>query len=157
MKTDICDHFPIIFATKTKWLSESNEILEQCVFKGNISDQLINKFKRKLRNIDSNNIKTLQNANDAYSEFLEIFLSLYNECYPKIKVKLKPPRQFNPWITKGIRKSPNKKQKLFLKKRTKQSQTDYKVYTVKPLNSGHLRVLKNLSVIKRCPLYWEVV
>ena len=25
--------------------------------------------------------------------------------------------------------------------------------TVKPLNSGHLRVLKNLSVIKRCPLF----
>ena len=24
---------------------------------------------------------------------------------------------------------------------------------VKPLNSGHLRVLKNLSVIKRCPLF----
>ena len=24
--------------------------------------------------------------------------------------------------------------------------------TVKPLNSGHLRVLKNLSVVKRCPL-----
>ena len=24
--------------------------------------------------------------------------------------------------------------------------------TVKPLNSGHLRVLKSLSVIKRCPL-----
>ena len=26
------------------------------------------------------------------------------------------------------------------------------VCTVKPLNSGHLRVFKNLSVIKRCPL-----
>ena len=26
------------------------------------------------------------------------------------------------------------------------------VYTVKPLNSGHLRILKNLSVIKRCSL-----
>ena len=26
------------------------------------------------------------------------------------------------------------------------------VYTVKPLNIRHLRVLKNLSVIKRCPL-----
>ena len=25
-------------------------------------------------------------------------------------------------------------------------------YTVKPLNSGHLPVVKNLSVIKRCPL-----
>ena len=28
----------------------------------------------------------------------------------------------------------------------------YKADTVKPLNSGHLRVLKNLSVIERCPL-----
>ena len=26
------------------------------------------------------------------------------------------------------------------------------ISTVKPLNSGHLRVLKSLSVIKRCPL-----
>ena len=26
------------------------------------------------------------------------------------------------------------------------------VCTVEPLSSGHLRVLKNLSVIKRCPL-----
>ena len=25
-------------------------------------------------------------------------------------------------------------------------------YTVKPLNSGHLRILKNLSVIERCSL-----
>ena len=28
------------------------------------------------------------------------------------------------------------------------------VATVKPLNSGHLRVLNNLYVIKRCPLLW---
>ena len=28
----------------------------------------------------------------------------------------------------------------------------HKYSTVKPLNSGHLRVLKNLSVIKSCPL-----
>ena len=26
------------------------------------------------------------------------------------------------------------------------------IFTVKPLNTGHLRVLKYLSVIKRCPL-----
>ena len=42
------------------------EILEQCFFKDNISDQSIDQFKRKLRNIDWNNIKTLQNVNDAY-------------------------------------------------------------------------------------------
>ena len=26
-------------------------------------------------------------------------------------------------------------------------------YTVKPLTSGHLRVLKNLSIIERCPVF----
>ena len=56
---------------------------------------------------------------------------MYNECFPKIKVKLKPQKKFNPWITKGIRKSSKKKQKLyekFLKKRMKQSETEYRVY-----------------------------
>ena len=31
--------------------------------------------------------------------------------------------------------------------------TNTKCYTVKPLNSGHLSVLKNVSVIERCPLF----
>ena len=69
--------------------------------------------------------------NDVYSKLLQIFHSLYNEFFQKIKVKLKPQRQFNPWITKDIRKSSKKKQKLyerFSKKRTKQSETEYKVY-----------------------------
>ena len=128
VKTDILDHFPIIFATKNKI---DAEITEQYIFKRNTSDQSIGKFKQKLRHIDWNNIKILRNVNDAFSKFLEIFLSLYNEFFPKIQVKLKPQRQFNPWITKGIRKSSKKKQKLyenFLKKRTKQSETEYKVY-----------------------------
>ena len=39
---------------------------------------------------DWNNVKILRNVNDdAYIKFLEIFLSLYNECFPNIKVKLK--------------------------------------------------------------------
>ena len=123
VKTYITDHFPIIFATKSKIDADNSE---QYIFKCNISDLSINKLKQILRNIDWNNIKILQNINDAYSKFLETFLSLYKECFSKIKVKLKPKRQFNPWIKKGIRKSSKKKQKLygnFLKKRTKESET----------------------------------
>ena len=89
VKTDISDHFPIIFPTKTKI---DTEITEQYIFKRNISDQSIDKFKQKLCNIDWNNIKILQNVDDAYGKFIEIFLSLCNECFPKIKVKLKPQR-----------------------------------------------------------------
>ena len=75
----------------------------------------------------------IQNFNNAYSKFLEFFLSLYNECFPEIKVKLKTQGQFNLWVIKGIRKSSKEKQKLyenFLKKRTKQSETEYKVYEI---------------------------
>ena len=49
MKTDILDHFPIIFATKNKI---DAEITEQNIFKRNILDQSIDKFKQKLRNIN---------------------------------------------------------------------------------------------------------
>ena len=121
VKTDISDHFPIIFATKNKI---DAEITEQYIFKRNISDQSIDKFKQKLRNIDWNNIKILRNVNDAYSKFLEIFLSLYNECFPKIKVKLKPQRQLNPWITKGIRKYSKKMQNLYEKFLKKKNETN---------------------------------
>ena len=49
VKTDILDHFPIIFATKNKI---DAEITEQNIFKRNILDQSIDKFKQKLRNIN---------------------------------------------------------------------------------------------------------
>ena len=49
VKTDILDHFPIIFATKNKI---DAEITEQYIFKRNISDQSIGKFKQKLHYID---------------------------------------------------------------------------------------------------------
>ena len=127
-KTDISDHFPIIFATINKIGAENQE---EYIFKRNVSDQSVDKFKQKLRNINWSNIKILQNVNYALSKFLEIFISLYNECFPKIKVQLKPQRQFNPWIAKGIRKPSKKKQELygkFLKKKMKQSETEYKLY-----------------------------
>ena len=106
VKTDISDDFPNIFATKSEI---DAGITEQYISKRNISDLSIDKFKQKLRNIDWNNIKISRSVSDAYSKFFKIFLSLYNECFPKIKVKLKPQRQFDPWITKSIRKIFEKK------------------------------------------------
>ena len=46
VKTDISDHFPIIFATKNEI---DAEIIQQCIFKRNISDQSIEKIKQELR------------------------------------------------------------------------------------------------------------
>ena len=48
---------------------------------------------------------------------------MYNECFLKIKLELKPHRQFNPWITKGIRNSSKKKHKLYEKFLKKKNET----------------------------------
>ena len=48
----------------------------------------------------------------AYNEFFDTFTSLYNGCFPRVKIKVKALISFRPWITKGIAKSSKKKQKL---------------------------------------------
>ena len=99
--------------------------------KRNICDQSIKKLKQKLRDVTWNDIKTFDSVNPSYNRFLQIFLSLCNECFPKIKIKLKLQKHFRPWITIGIRKSSKRKQRLyekFFKTRTAKSKAEYKTY-----------------------------
>ena len=84
-----------------------------------------------MRDVIWDDIKITDSVNHSYNRFLQIFLSLYNECFPKIKIKLKPQKLFRPWITLGIRKSSKRKQKLyekFLKTRNAKSEAEYKAY-----------------------------
>ena len=99
--------------------------------KRNISDQSTKKFKQKLRDVTWDDIKIFDSVNHSYNRFLQIFLSLCNECFPKIKIKLKPQKHFRPWITLGIRKSSKRKQRLyenFLKTITAKSEAEYETY-----------------------------
>ena len=76
-------------------------------------------------------IKIFESVNHSYNRFLQIFLSLYNKCFPKIKIKLKPQKHFRRWITPGIRTSSKRRQRLyekFLKTRTGKSEAEYKRY-----------------------------
>ena len=40
---------------------------------------------------------------------------MYEECFPKFKIKLYQRKNLSPWITKGIKKSSKRKQKLYVK------------------------------------------
>ena len=40
---------------------------------------------------------------------------MYEECFPKFKIKLNQRKNLSPWITKGIKKSSKRKQKLYEK------------------------------------------
>ena len=129
IKTDISDHFPIPFVAKVN--VDVNIKTEQHILKLNICNQSIKKLKQKLRDVTWNDIKPFDSANHSCNRFLQIFLSLNNECFPKIKIKLKPQKDFRPWITLGLRKSSKRKQGLhekILKTRTAKSDAEYKTY-----------------------------
>ena len=102
IKADISDHFPILFVAKVKidvnikteqYILRRN-ISDQSILKRNISDQSIRKFQQKLSDVTRDDIKIFVSVNHSYDRFLQIFLSLYNECFPKIKIKLTPQNIF---------------------------------------------------------------
>ena len=85
-----------------------------------------------------------------YALFSEICTSLYEECFPKFKIRLNQRKNLSPWITKGIKKSSKRKQKLyekFLKKRNAFNETAYKAY--KSLFGAIKRKSKKTTTHKR--------
>ena len=120
IKTDISDHFSIFFIFKC--VIDSTEAKEEFIYKCNYSSNSIETFKHKLREVNWNEVKQSNNANESFAKFSEICTSLYEERFPKFKIKLNEREKLSPWITKGIKKSSKRKQKLyekFLKKRKK--------------------------------------
>ena len=65
-----------------------------------------------------------------YNEFLGTFTSLYCDCFPRLKVKVKVRNSFQPWITKGIAESSKKKQNLYEKYLELQPSTLSHVYNI---------------------------
>ena len=66
------------------------ETKERFIFRRNLSDNSVEKFKYKLRSVSWDSITNSSDTNKAYDNFIEIFSSLYDECFPKNKIKSKP-------------------------------------------------------------------
>ena len=67
----------------------------------------------------------------SYDAFHEIFSRAYDKAFPKQEINVKPKVLKSPWMTKGLRKSSKRKQKLyekFIKNRTYGNETKYKAY-----------------------------
>ena len=58
------------------------------------------------------NLKTSNDSNLAYNEFLDTFTLLYGSCFPWVKIKVKARKSITPWVTKVIAKSFKKNKKL---------------------------------------------
>ena len=101
IKSDISDHFPIFsVADYNIYIKETKK---NFIFRRDLSDISVEKFKYNQRNVIWDSITNSSDTNKAYDNFIEIFSSLYDECFPKKKIKLKPCKYNNPQITKGIK------------------------------------------------------
>ena len=68
-----------------------------------------------MRDINWSKVRQCRNVNEAYINFFNIIDSLYDECFPVANIRLKQKKHFTPWITRGIKKSFKRKQKLYEK------------------------------------------
>ena len=131
IKTNLSDHFPVTFVIKLKTKFSPNNQVDQFIFKRDFNENTLTLFKQNLFETSWDSVKKIDDSNESYNKFLEIFSSLYEKYFPLTKVKLKPKRKNSPWITNGIAKSSKRKQKLhekFLKHRTQESKQIYRDY-----------------------------
>ena len=79
--------------------------------------QALEKFLNKLRNInftDHLNLNDNTDPNLNFTIFMEHFMNLKQECFQKKLVRFdKKKHKINPWLTAGILKSINSKDKLY--------------------------------------------
>ena len=70
--TDISDLFPILFIFKCDACNTRTR--EEFIYKQNYSSNSIETFKEKLRQVNCNEVKQSNNANESYSKFPEIYI-----------------------------------------------------------------------------------
>ena len=112
IKTDLSDHFPVVFAIKTNETTQRPVV--KSTYKRSYCEKNIGKFKNILHNRNWDDIKKNKDPNKAYKYFLSIYIDIYDKLFPKSEVKVKFKSDQSPWITKRIAKS-SKKKKDFMK------------------------------------------
>ena len=87
IKTDSSDHLPIVFAIKT------NKTIQRAVvkstYKRSYCEINIDKFKNTLHNKNCDDIKKIEDPNKAYNYFIDIFIVVYDNSFPKCYQKKK--------------------------------------------------------------------
>ena len=84
---DISDHFPIFLISKDLTLDSSTEPMH--ITRREVNDKSIAFFKTLLSIADWKRVFDENSLNNALNEFLRILLGLYNEAFPKQKVRIK--------------------------------------------------------------------
>ena len=151
IQTDLTDHFPIVLLDDLKCLRKkrlkdeaSNE--REKVLVRSFCNENLEIFRHNLAEQDWSFLYNFNDAEQSFEYFLRIFFKMYDEAFPKREVVLKL-KSSEPWMTKGLKKSSKRKQRLyqnFLRNRTVKNETIYKKY--RNNFNKYLRLAKRLYI-----------
>ena len=79
IKSDVSDHFPFCIFIPSTNLFTKNDIIYQ--YKRIINDEKIEAFLQNLYQYDWDTIKTHQDANEAYNNFISTFCTIYDTFF----------------------------------------------------------------------------
>ena len=125
-RTEISDHLPIFMIHKR--IKEKENTFYS--MKRKFNPQNKNRFKDLMAQVDWTTLYNNQDTNSAYEVFHNKINKIYNEAFPKIKIK-NVYYVRKPWLTYGLKKSVKIKNKLYAvmcRKKTVHNENTYKNY-----------------------------
>ena len=102
---------------------------------------LVESFKKILSSTDWNDVLGKTITDESYDQFIKTFNLIYDGCFPIKAKEIKTKNLPSPSVTKGIKKSSKRKQKLyekFLKKKSQKMKKNTKII------SNYLKRLKKI-------------
>ena len=133
--TDISDHLPIF----SIWFVENSNFCQDhsiYTFRDK-SKENIKTFEKNIINCDWTTISSLNDPAEDYTSFSDNFTRIFNECFP-IKTRSKKFKIHKQWISNGLLKSINTKNRLYkryIRHPDPTRETKYKKYKNKLIHS----------------------
>ena len=126
--TSLADHFPIYYSFKIEHRFEKPKIVKKRFF----SEENIQKFKDKFRDINWDNEFKIKWCQQAFTAINDKVNNIFLDCFPLTETIInRACNPINPWMSKGLLTSRNTKEKLFTKSCRKPTYTNvdaYKIY-----------------------------
>ena len=132
LKIDISDHFPVVLFERLAGDQHKckSKLEDEKIYQRSFNQESMDDFRTNLLEYDWTFLYTFKEAEQSFDYFMRIFFKLFDEAFPKKEVRLKR-KSSEPWITKGLRKSSKRKQRLyenFLRNKTAKNEQIYKNY-----------------------------
>ena len=100
IQANISDHFAV-FSSLSMQGTEKIEYFE--ITKLNVSESNLSALSRELALFNWNALKSIEDVNELYDSFSENVVSLYDECCPVVKIKVKRLDKEKPYVNRYIK------------------------------------------------------